>query len=546
MPNCYCLNPTCPQPENPPEALICKACGSPLLIRNRYRAFKRIGQGGFGATFLARDQDLPSKPWRVVKQLRPVEDSPQIARLSQELFNREAQVLEKLGEHSQIPKLFAHFEENTKFYLVQEFIQGVTLSHELHRNGPMSEDQVRQVMQEILLILSYVHSHNTVHRDIKPANLIRRKSDQRLVLIDFGAVKELDPTKETPVEATAIRSLGFSPPEQVAGQSVVPASDIYALGATCLNLLTMESPAKYFDPELSKWNWEGRLNLGKDFEDVLLKMLQPGLEERYISATEVLRALQGLSSADLGVQRPAVVLPSSMDPGSQAAGPVISDHWSRRTEPRTVPTQSGGRSASISRPSSGSVNQQTGGGFSSYSSTNHRQPATPPRVPSMAGADLRGRSMAGQNLAGHDLRKADLRGTDLSGANLQRADLRGVLFNTPQPLWVRGVQWLFGQAMTIGGIAVGLFALTGGAALSFWVVQYFIGSIWISLVAGLVGMMVGATTLWSFAGRHSFSLFSEQHRKRYTNIRRVDLRGAQMDPKFRQFASKQNALLERY
>ncbi|MEN9222490.1 MAG: protein kinase, partial [Thermostichus sp. BF3_bins_97] len=179
MPNCYCLNPACSQPENPPEASTCAACGHPLLVRNRYRAFKRIGQGGFGSTFLARDQDMPSKPWRVIKQLRPMENSPQIAKLSEELFNREAQVLERLGEHSQIPKLFAHFQEGGKFYLVQEFIQGITLSQEMRRNGPFSEEQARQVMQEVLLILSYVHSHNTVHRDIKPANLIRRKEDQR-------------------------------------------------------------------------------------------------------------------------------------------------------------------------------------------------------------------------------------------------------------------------------------------------------------------------------------------------------------------------------
>lgn len=242
MPNCYCLNPVCPQPENPPDALVCRACNNPLLIRNRYRAFKRIGQGGFGATFLARDQDLPSKPWRVIKQLRPVENSPQIAELAKELFHREAEVLEKLGEHSQIPKLFAHFEENDKFYLVQEFIQGVTLSHELQRNGPMTEEQVRQVLQETLLILSYVHSNHTVHRDIKPANLILRYNPRQVVLIDYGAVKEA-----TTPPGTRIATPGYSALEQQQGIPRIQ-SDYYAIGTTLIYLLTRQFPGNFYDP----------------------------------------------------------------------------------------------------------------------------------------------------------------------------------------------------------------------------------------------------------------------------------------------------------
>lgn len=469
MPTCYCLNPACLHPENPADASTCASCGHPLLLRNRYRAFKRIGQGGFGSTFLARDEDMPSKPWRVIKQLRPVEGSPQLAKLAEELFNREAQVLERLGEHSQIPKLYAHFQEGGKFYLVQEFIQGTTLSQEMRRNGPFSEKQTRQVMQEVLLILSYVHSHNTVHRDIKPANLIRRKEDGRLVLIDFGAVKELGPAQEQAAEVTAIRSLGFSPPEQVAGQAVGPSSDLYALAATCINLMTLESPAKFYNHETGQWDWSDCLQLSPEFDAILHRMLQPAINQRFATATEVLRALQGIPVEEAGgpISQP-IVLPSSPLSANPSTS-VISGYWAKRRSGGFVPTPlppstAGGMTASspLSIPSEwGSTTGFTQlGRASSITGGGRIKPATPPRIPSMAGADLRGKSFANQNLAGYDLRQADLRGADFSGANLQGADLRGILFNTPQPYWLRVLIQLSGSAKTLGGILTGL----GGAA----------------------------------------------------------------------------------
>ncbi len=287
---CYCLNPRCPQPLNLAKALKCKSCGASLLVRDRYRAFKRIGQGGFGATFLVKDQDLPSHPWCVIKQLQPPVASPRIAQFSLNLFNREAKVLEKLGQHSQIPTLFAHFQEANRYYLVQEFIEGETLAQELQLKGPMTETEVKQVLQDILLILNYVHSHHTVHRDIKPTNLIRRQSDQRLVLIDFGAVTEFRSGSNLTCEPP-IRSVGYSPPEQMAGQTSGPASDIYALGATSLYLLTGKSPTTYYDPDLKIWTWSHQLQLSAEFELILLKMLSVNLEDRYSTAHEVLKAL---------------------------------------------------------------------------------------------------------------------------------------------------------------------------------------------------------------------------------------------------------------
>ncbi|MGQ9837355.1 MAG: protein kinase domain-containing protein [Cyanobacteriota bacterium] len=552
MPNCYCLNPACSQPENPPEASTCAACGHPLLIRNRYRAFKRIGQGGFGSTFLVRDQDMPSKPWRVLKQLRPVENSPQMAKLSEELFNREAQVLERLGEHSQIPKLFAHFQEGGKFYLVQEFVQGITLSQEMQRNGPFSEEQARQVMQEVLLILSYVHSHNTVHRDIKPANLIRRKEDQRLVLIDFGAVKELGPAHEQGVEVTAIRSLGFSPPEQVAGQPVGPSSDLYALAATCINLMTLESPAKFYDHNTGQWDWSGRLQLSPEFNAILTRMLQPTVSQRFATATEVLRALQDMSLEEInGPALQPIVLPDPVA-GVSPSPLIISSHWARRRSegfsqpvPIPRPTPGGTSSGGIETNSSGfvSTTEFTQARVSSTAGFGRIKPATPPRIRSTAGANLRGQSFANQNLAGQDFRNADLRGADFSGANLQRADLRGVLFNTPQPLWLQALSWLFGRAKTLGGIITGLGGLLGSGILAFLIIRIATSNLLYALGAALIAFVVAGSVLWSMTGQMSLTQRTAQENKRFTSFRKADLRGAQMDEKLRKFARKQGALL---
>ncbi|MEN9202762.1 MAG: protein kinase [Thermostichus sp. DG02_2_bins_29] len=517
-------------------------------MRNRYRAFKRIGQGGFGSTFLARDQDMPSKPWRVIKQLRPVEDSPQIAKLAEELFNREAQVLERLGQHSQIPTLYAHFEEGGKFYLVQEFIQGVTLSQEMHRNGPFSEEQARQVMQEVLLILSYVHSHNTVHRDIKPANLIRRKDDQRLVLIDFGAVKELGPGREQRIEATAIRSLGFSPPEQVQGQAVGPSSDLYALAATCINLMTLESPAKFYNHETGQWDWSDRLQLSPEFDAILTRMLQPTVSQRFATATDVLRALQEMSSEELkgSVSQP-IILPN---PSVSSSSSLISNHWAKRrsdgfSQPIPIPGPTAGGIPLASNPAglSGSTGFTQGRVSVTTTGFGRVKPATPPRNQSLVGADLRGQCFANQNLAGQNLRGADLRGADFSGANLQRADLRGIRFNTPQPRWLQILRRLFGHAKTLGGILAGFGGLLGSGVLAFLLIRLTTGNLLYALGAALIAFVAAGSVLWSMAGRVSLAQNTIEESKRFTNFRKADLRGAKMDEKLREFARRQGALL---
>src|SRR6476469_4675889 len=214
----YCLNPACPNPQNPTDTEICRACNSKILLRDRYKVIRSLGQGGFGATFLAQDEGLPGEPCCVIKQLRPSTTATHVLEMARELFAREARTLGKIGNHPQVPRLLDYFEDSQQFYLVQEYISGYTLQQEVKRDGPLSEAGVKQFLSEIMPVLEYIHSQQVIHRDIKPANMIRREQDRKLVLIDFGAVKnqvnpaaEMGSSDQTALTAYAIVTPGFAP-----------------------------------------------------------------------------------------------------------------------------------------------------------------------------------------------------------------------------------------------------------------------------------------------------------------------------------------------
>lgn len=294
----YCINPTCPNPENVAYSQRCEACGSQLMLRDRYRVLKPLGQGGFGATFLARDEILPGEPSCVIKQLRPSGTAPQVLQMARELFAREANTLGKIGNHPQIPRLLDYFEVQEHFYLVQEYISGSTLQQEVKLNGTFSEAGVKQFLSEILPLLQYIHDQKVIHRDIKPANLIRRSQDSRMVLIDFGAVKNqvtqatTNQSGHTALTAYAIGTPGFAPPEQMAMRPVY-ASDIYALGVTCVYLLTGKTPKDLdYNPSTGEIMWEHLVQVSDHLILVLRKMLEVSVRSRYHSATEVLKALE--------------------------------------------------------------------------------------------------------------------------------------------------------------------------------------------------------------------------------------------------------------
>ena len=226
----YCVNPNCANPNNEPFAINCASCGSILRLRNRYRASRPLGKGGFGATFLAADEGLPGFPSCVVKQLRPNTQSASVLKMARELFEREAFTLGKIGNHPQIPRLLDYFEEDSKFYLVQEFVDGETLKQEFERRGVFSEIDIRKILAEIFPALGFMHENGVIHRDIKPANIMRRKQDGQLVLIDFGAVSSqvnkpsADEDPSGLLTNFAIGTPGFAPPEQMAMRPVTLAT----------------------------------------------------------------------------------------------------------------------------------------------------------------------------------------------------------------------------------------------------------------------------------------------------------------------------------
>lgn len=294
----YCINPTCPRPQNPTYSQLCQACGSKLLLRDRYRVHKALARGGFGATFLAHDEGLPGEPICVIKQLRPSLSTPEVLQMSRELFAREAKTLGKIGNHPQVPRLLDYFEEIKQFYLVQEYINGWTLQEEVKRSGPFSETGVKQFLCEILPILEYIHERQVIHRDIKPANLIRRSEDRKLVMIDFGAVKNqvnktsASQSEQTALTAYAIGTPGFAPPEQLALRPVY-ASDIYAVGVTCIYLLTGKSPKDIdYNPLTGEMLWQHKVHISDHLGEVLKKMLEGSVRHRYQSTKEVLNALE--------------------------------------------------------------------------------------------------------------------------------------------------------------------------------------------------------------------------------------------------------------
>jgi serine/threonine protein kinase len=261
-------------------------------LKNRYRPIKSLGSGGFGKTYLAEDIDKLNTQC-VIKQFAPQITGTNAFQKAKELFLQEAQQLEELGEHSQIPTLLAYFEENSRLYLVQQFIDGENLLQELENQGIFSESKIRALLQDLLTTLEVVHYYKIIHRDIKPENIMRRRSDGKLILIDFGASKQLQGTVKT---GTSIGTFGYAPLEQMRDGKVYPASDLYSLGATCFHLLTGVHPGELYQEYGYEWVKTWRVHLQKpvnsDLDTVLDKLLQKYYQQRYQSAQAVLQDLK--------------------------------------------------------------------------------------------------------------------------------------------------------------------------------------------------------------------------------------------------------------
>lgn len=272
------------------------------ILDNRYQIIRALATGGFGETLLAQDTHMPSGRYCVIKQLKPITNEPQVYQLVKERFQREAAILENLGEGSnQIPRLYAYFPEAAQFYLVQEWIEGATLSQKVLGDGLLNESSVREILINILPVLDYIHSNRIVHRDIKPANIILRSRDTKPVLIDFGAVKETMGTVMTAgghvAPSIVIGTPGFMASEQSVGRPVY-SSDLYSLGLTAIYLLTGKIPQQLeTDHSTGEYLWRHHtLNISKSFASVLDKTIQSHPRDRYSTAKEMLNALESSSS----------------------------------------------------------------------------------------------------------------------------------------------------------------------------------------------------------------------------------------------------------
>ncbi|MEA5604191.1 CHASE2 domain-containing serine/threonine-protein kinase [Nostoc sp. UHCC 0252] len=271
------------------------------VLAQRYKIVKVLGSGGFSETYIAEDTQRPGNPRCVLKQLKPASTKPEALQLARRLFHSEAQTLEKLGTHAQIPQLLAYFEEDEEFYLVQEQIIGHPLNQELPSGRVIDEIATIKIVRDLLQTLTFVHNNNVIHRDIKPSNIIRRHSDGKLVLIDFGAVKEVSikqlDTQEPTAFTIGIGTQGYAPSEQCFGRPHYN-SDIYAVGMVGIKALTGIAPRELdrdADGEI-KWSdaYGGKLRsqLSHSLVKILSKMVLDDFKQRYQSASEVLQDLK--------------------------------------------------------------------------------------------------------------------------------------------------------------------------------------------------------------------------------------------------------------
>lgn len=285
-------------------------------LGGRYKVINQLGVGGFSQTFLAEDLHLPGHPLCVVKQFKPQVVDPVQLQTASRLFDTEAKVLYQLGEHPQIPRLLAHFEEEQEFYLVQEFVEGQPLA-KLLTGQPWSEPRVLALLQDLLHVLVFVHQQSVIHRDIKPSNLICRNQDQRIVLIDFGAVKQVSTQlteSSTGLLTVSIGTQGYMPMEQLSGNPRF-SSDIYATGVVGIQALTGLSPKRFkSDLQTGEIVWRdlrlsagGQAAISPAFAAILDRMVCYHFKDRYQTAAETLQALEALLAErpDLAEPNPA-------------------------------------------------------------------------------------------------------------------------------------------------------------------------------------------------------------------------------------------------
>ncbi|MGD1898236.1 MAG: SH3 domain-containing protein [Phormidesmis sp.] len=356
--------------------------GPLVLLSSRYKVLSILGDGGFGKTFLVEDTHMPSSRRCVLKQLKPIHNKPDLRQMVQDRFQREAATLEKLGEaHDQIPRLHAYFSEGDQFYLVEEWVEGMTLTQKVEKEGPLQEATVQAIITKLLDVVAYVHSQKIVHRDIKPDNIILRQWDGQPVLIDFGAVKETMKTVinsgEQSTHSIVVGTPGYMPSEQLSGRPIY-ASDVYSLGMTAIFLLTGKIPQElHTAPQTGSLSWrEQAAGLSAEFANFLDCATHMSPQSRFSTVQDMQFALNALMMSQLSTQMP---VPLHLDGATNAnsiaptAAPRITSNVTPKATPETV-TQSAQTVASAAPTASDPEISATV--VSGPSSTDSNQPST--------------------------------------------------------------------------------------------------------------------------------------------------------------------------
>ena len=268
---------------------------------NQYQFVRHLGNGGFCQTYLVRDITSSIPAFYVVKHLKLASlKDPDSIPIAQRLFEREAQTLQQVGNHPQIPQLKQYLHSTADQYIIEEYFEGKTLEHEMPWNTqPWSEPQIIQFLESMLSILSFIHSQNIIHRDLKPANIIRRESDRQLALIDFGAVKQIKAHLQQATQLTQNQTIvgtpGYMPPEQIRA-CPCPASDLYALGIIAIQGMTQTKTEKLNFDEHGQLCFAPPTYISPGLVSLLQKLVRRSLEDRYQTTSDVLVDLNQLHS----------------------------------------------------------------------------------------------------------------------------------------------------------------------------------------------------------------------------------------------------------
>ncbi|MEO0824556.1 MAG: protein kinase [Cyanobacteria bacterium J06635_15] len=353
-------------------------------LGGRYQIVQQLGAGGFGQTFVAQDLHLPGHPSCVVKQLQPQVNSAKDLEVARRLFDTEAQTLYQLGSHPQIPRLLAHFEDNQEFYLAQELIEGHALDAELTTATPWTDSQVVAFLDDILGTLAFVHEQSVIHRDLKPSNLIRRRHDNRIVLIDFGAVKQV--STQTSVSSSnvsqtiSIGTRGYMPNEQIAGRPQF-SSDVYAAGMIAVQALTGQHPIMIQPhPQTGELDWHTLAPHSHPSLIALLDyMVRYDFRSRYSTAGEALAALRSAfpdrsqSTPPVANTNPALSYGQSESTAYPQPNNALPPHAGAGNTPQPSPSMAVRTVAVGRRPAKAAVTERTPSPYAAPRSS-HPQP----------------------------------------------------------------------------------------------------------------------------------------------------------------------------